>query len=73
MVVRYWTLVGPDGDVVLCQLVRTSHGFEVQCGGAGAAQVLRATSVRTVTDGFNLSESWRASYVAGGWEPGPSS
>jgi hypothetical protein len=72
MVVRYWTLVGPSGDVVLCQLVRTPHGFEVQCGAADSERVLRATIVKTVTDGFNLSESWRAAYTANGWQPGPS-
>ena len=66
---RYWTLVGPAGEVAICELVRGTHGLEVQCSMAGSDQVLRAAGVKTEHDGFNLSESWRAGYAAKGWSP----
>ena len=68
--VRYWALVGPKGETVVCQLVQGSHGLQVQCGVSNSERVLRSSSVKTVTDGFNVAEAWRAGYVAQGWRTG---
>ena len=64
---HYWTLVDSAGDVAICQLVRTPHGLEVQCVVQDSERVLKASAVKTIHDGFNQSEAWRASYAAKGW------
>ena len=69
---RYWTLHSPDGDVATCELVRTQAGLEVRCdwnSDGVEARVARAAPVRAVSDGLNLAEGWKASYVAQGWAP----
>jgi hypothetical protein len=71
IVMQYWTLVDPAGDVAICQLVQTSHGLEVQCMVQESEQVLNASVVKTLHDAFNQSEAWRASYAAKGWRTGP--
>jgi hypothetical protein len=71
IVMRYWTLVAPSGEIAICELVRGASGFEVQCTVAGSERVLRASGVKTQHDGFNLSEEWRSSYAAKGWQTHP--
>jgi hypothetical protein len=73
IMVHYWTLVGPAGEVAICQLVRGSHGLEVHCTLPESERVLRSSDVKTQHDGFNVSEEWRAAYAARGWRPETSS
>ena len=64
----YWTLVGPAGEVAVCQLVQGSHGLEVRCTVPASDRVLLISGVKTQHDGFNVSEEWRAAYAAKGWQ-----
>ena len=68
---HYWTLVGPAGEVAICELVRGPHGLEVHCTVPDSDRVLRASGVKTEHDGFNVSEEWRAGYVSKGWQRHP--
>jgi hypothetical protein len=69
-VTRYWELRGPDGQHIVCDLVRTAAGLEVQCGHSDEQRRLRAAPVKSLADGLNLAQAWRAFYAEKGWEEG---
>ena len=70
-VVHYWTLVDSGGQVAICQLVRASTGLEVQCKVRSPERLMATASVKTMHDGSNQAEAWRASYTARGWRTLP--
>ena len=73
-VVAYWTLRSAVGQYLTCELVRTDTGLKVRCGYSRDQilhRAIRASSVKTLVDGQNLAEGWKAMHLASGWVTTP--
>jgi hypothetical protein len=68
---RFWTLarVNEPRASLTCDLIGAEHGLEVQCHDGAA--VMKAERVASMADAMNLSEAWRATYRALGWNDPP--
>lgn len=69
---RYWTLHGPGGHVVTCELVRTETGLEVRCDwiDRGApARLTNSAAIQAVAEALKVADTWKAAYVEKGWVP----
>ena len=64
IVSEYWTLRGPDGRILLCNLVRTVLGLEVRCGNGDLG---RRERVASETAGLAIAAGWKAMFEAKGW------
>ena len=60
----YWTLKGPDGRLLRCELVRAAGRLEVRTVNGHAP---RCEQVRAESDGLNVAAAWKALYLAKGW------
>jgi hypothetical protein len=59
-ILRYWTMSGPGGATVACELVRTPVGLEVRCD----TSPVRAQAVSTVAEGLPLAQEWKSALMA---------